>query len=275
MPVLPKKGQKSRSGYKSKSNKSSKYSKSSNGIKMMKPVINPALKSYVKKLVNNTEEVKCFTQAVAYKANVPGTGFLTTAGTGFNSASSIIPVIYQGTGQNQRIGNKIRPVSFYVRGHILALPVNTTTNTQSNMPFYVRVVFWRQTANLTGLSNIQILDDGITAGGNDFEGTLDDLMVPFNRDRYTIGGSRLYKLQPIATTTTNTENIISKYPVSQFFKIKVPLPKVLEYNDTALDPSNARWYMSVGIVNFDSTTLVNTQIRCQVTAQGVLKYRDA
>lgn len=247
----------------------------SNGIKALKPVINPALKKYVRSIVNKTEEIKMTTSNIAYRASVYGSGFNTTASTGYNTASSIIPVLYQGSGQSQRVGNKVRPLSFYIRGNLVALPVNATTNTSQNMPFYVRIVVWKQTANSTGLSNIQFLEDGITSGGVDFNGYLDDLMIPFNKDRYTIGAVRTIKLQPNSSSfTTNPENL-SKFAVSKLFRMKVKLPKSLNYNDTALDPTNARWYLSAGIVNMDGSTLAATQIRCQITAHAVLKYRDA
>lgn len=248
-----------------------------NGLKVKKSVINPALKRVVRKMINNTEEKKFYTQSIAYKSPILGTGFNTTGNFGYNTASNIIPVITQGTGQQQRIGCKIRPTSLLVRGHILALPTTAAggTNPYTNIPFYVRIVVWRQRQSMTTATNPAILDDGITSGGNDFEGSLDDLMVPFNKDRFNIAKVITLKLQPAANSGTAAAENLSKYPMSAFFKFRVPIPKVFVYNDTALDPSNCRWFMSAGIVNFDGTLAINTVSRANITAQSVLSYTDA
>lgn len=271
--------------YKGKSGKKKNYSRmakkalaskksSSNGIKTSQPVINPSLKAVVKRMINNTEEKKFMTASIAYKSNILGTGFNTTSNFGYTTSSSIIPVIQQGIGEQQRVGCKIRPVSFLCRGHVLALPTGTS-NPYTNIPFYVRVVIWRQKQSMTTLSNTGFLDDGITGGGNDFDGSLDDLMVPYNKDRFQIAVARTFKLQPSANTGTQPAENLSKYPMSALFKFRIPLPKTLVYNDTASDPSNARWYMSAGIVNFDGQLAINSIIRANITAQTVLTYTDA
>lgn len=240
-----------------------------------KSTINPLIKKYVKQAIAKEDENKFFTSDIAIKQAILGTGFNTTGAFGWNSLNNIIPVIQQGVGQQQRVGNKIRPTSFVVRGHVLALPVNSTTNNFPNMPFYVRICVWRQKQSMTTISNTQILDNGVSAGGNDFDGTLDDLLVPYNKDRFEIGVSRQFVLQPNASAGTASSENLSKYPVSKMFKFKVPIPKTFMYNDAALDPSNCRWYMSAGIVNHDGTLSVTTNSRAQITAVGVLHYTDA
>lgn len=252
----------------------SKVSKS-NGLQAKKLVVNPMLKSIVKRIVKKEEEVKHFTNPIWYKQNIFGTGFNTTTGLGITTISSILPVIQQGVGQQQRIGNRIRPVAFVVRGHVVANPVTTTNNPYINVPFYVRICVWRQKQSMTTVSNTQFLDDGITNGGNDFDGTLDDLMVPFNKDRFDIPVVRQFMLQPCNSQVGLTPETLSKFPVSRMFKFRVPLPKSLIYNDTAQDPSNCKWYMSAGIVNADGTLATTSVARAAITSVAVLKYTDA
>lgn len=247
-----------------------------NGIKVSKPVINPVLKKYVSKLVNKTEEIKVFTNGLATKYNIQGSGFNTTGPFGFNSPSNIIPIISQGTGQHQRVGNVIRPKGkLYIRGHVVALPTSSTNNPFPNCPFYVKIVVWRQKASMSTISNTDILDNGITAGGINFDGTLDDLMIPFNRDKYVIGAVKTFSLQPNSTVSGYSTENLSRFPVSKFFKMYVDLPAKLTYNDTLLDPSNCRWYMSAGIVNCDGTLAINSIYRAQITADATMRFTDA
>lgn len=249
---------------------------SSNGIKVMKPVINSALKQYVNKIVNATEETKFMTNSLAYKSNITGTGFNTTGPIGFNTAFNIIPVVSQGVAQGNRVGNRISPVGkLLIRGSLLALPTSATTNPCANLPFYVRVVVWRHKASMTTVTNSDILDDNITIGGVGFAGTIDDLMLPYNKDKYIIGASRTFALQPNSTVGTYSSENLSRYPISKMFKMYIDLPKHLNYNDTSADPSNARWYLSAGVVNFDSSSLVTSNIRCNLTAEAVLQFKDA
>lgn len=249
--------------------------KGKNGLNVSKPVVNPQLKNIVNKMIKKTEEKKFMTASIAYKSSILGTGFNTTGNFGYTTASNIIPVIQQGVGEQQRVGCKIRPQSLLIRGHVLALPTSAGSNPYNNIPFYVRIVIWRQKQSMSTVSNTSFLDDGITSGGNDFDGSLDDLMVPYNKDRFEVCKSITLKLQPSTTTGTYSSENLSKFPISEFFKFYVPLPKTLVYNDTATDPSNCRWYMSAGVVNFDGQLAINTVVRAQITAQSVLVYTDA
>lgn len=255
--------------------KKSSVSKS-NGIKAKKSVINPILKSYVKRIVKGTEEIKFHTAALASSNNILGSGFNTTTNYGYTTPSSIIPPIQQGVGQQQRVGNKIRPVGkLIIKGYVLATPVTTTNNAYINTPFTVRVVVWRQRQNPTSVSNTAILDSGVTGAGNDFDGTLYDLMTPFNKDKFEIGAVRTFQLQPNYSVGVSPQENLSKYPVNKFFKMYVKLPKNLLYNDTLLDPQNARWYMSAGIVQSTGATIANTNVRATITADSILYYSDA
>lgn len=246
-----------------------------NGVKVMQPVINPAIVAYVKQMLGRKNEVKFFTQAIATKTVLNGTGFNTTGNFGFNSGV-IIPQISQGIGQTQRNGNQINPKGkLLVKGHVLALPTSSTTNPFPNMPFYVRIVIWRHKLNYTQTTNSDILDNGFTAGGNPFDGTLDDLNVPFNKDKYDIGGVRIFSIQPNSTVGTYSAENLSKFPISRYFKMYVKLPSKLVYNDAPLEPSNCRWYLSAGVVNHDGTLSVNTNYRANITADATMRWTDA
>lgn len=249
-----------------------------NAVLVPKPVINPAIKQYVKKLVKSTEEVKVQTYAIATSSSLLGSGFNLTNNYGFYTPQTIIPVVSQGVGQQQRIGNVIRPIGsrFMIKGYVLALPVNATNNAYQNLPFHVRVCVYRQKQNNNTPNNSGILDSQTTDQGNDFTGSLYDLMTPYNKDKYEIGFSRTFTLQPCSSTggVTNVDNI-GPYPVCRFFKGYIKLPAVLKYNDTNTAPMNSNWFMAAGIVQSDGTLITNSNVRCRITADTIMKYTDA
>lgn len=252
--------------------------KKNNTVVVAKPVINPAIKRYVKKLVKSTEEVKVQTSAIATSSAMLGSGFNVTSNYGFWTPSSIIPVVAQGVGQQQRIGNAIKPIRsrMLIRGYVLAAPVNATNNAYQNMPFHVRVVVYRQKQNNNTPNNSGILDSQTTDQGNDFTGSLYDLMTPYNKDKFDIGFTRTFTLQPCSSTggVTNVDNI-GPYPVCRFFKGYIKLPSVLKYNDTNTVPMNSNWFLAAGIVQSDGTLITNSNTRCRITADTIIRYTDA
>lgn len=256
-----------------------KIKKGTNGLKVNKPVINPVLKQYVKRAVRGTEEKKIANMEVAYRSAINGSGFDNAAAGGaygFNASTTVVPLISQGVGPGDRIGNRIRPTSCYIRGYLRALPVtiNTGSNYWPNEPFYVRVVLYRPKVNMSQNINSDILDNG--NGSEGFNGELDAMLLPYNKDKFLIGYSRTFKLQaPVSSVTNAPNNDIGGLPVCKFFNIRVPMPKQLIYVDTSTAPSNCRWYLSAGIVNTSGNIAANTDIRCNVTAEAVMHYTDA
>lgn len=256
-----------------------KTTKKSNGLKVMKPVINPVLKSYVKRIVSGTEEKKLANIDVAYRSAILGTGFNNNLGVGnygYTTAVTVIPPVAIGTSNGNRVGNQISPKSCFLRGVIRALPISGTggNNAWPNEPFYVRIVIYKTKLNMDLNINDTILDNG--AGSEPFDGTLETLLLPYNKDKYVIGATRQFKLQaPPGTSGTLTNQNIGNIPVSKLFRIKLPVPKKLTYVDTNPDPSNARWFMAVGVVNTSGNIALNTDIRANITCESMMYYTDA
>lgn len=251
----------------------------SNGLKVMKPTINPVLKSYVKRIVNGTEEKKLANFDVAYRQPITGTGFNNNLGAGnygYTTTVTIVPPVSIGTSNGNRVGNQITPKSCYIRGVVRALPISAVagTNAWPNEPFYVRIVIYKTKLNMDLNLNDTILDNG--AGSEPFDGTLETLLLPYNKDKYVIGATRQFKLQaPPGTSGTLTNQNIGSLPVAKLFKINLPMPKKLTYVDTNPDPSNCRWYMAAGVVNSSGNIAANTDIRANITVESMMHYTDA
>jgi len=265
--------------YSRKMKRSSPKTKKSNGIQTTKKVVNPMLKKVVKRLMHKESEVKCAVQDIWYKQGIAGTGInnQATPAYGATFATCIIPPLANGTGQGARIANKVNPVALQIRGYCNALPTssNTGSNYWPNEAFYVRIVVYCLKSQLAVNANNLLLDNGVAA--EDFAGTPDSLLLPYNRDRFRIAKTLQFPLQPpvhLADTTVNTE-VNQNRKTMRLFKFKVPLPKTLTYVDgTSFDPSNSRWYIAAGVVNQSGNIAASTDFRAQISAQAIMYYRD-
>lgn len=252
-----------------------------NGLKVKKEVINPKLSSAIKTYMHKASEVKVVTTTifpvVGANGNIMGSGInnTVTPPLGMTSLLSIIPPVGQGTGQGQRVGNKISPVSLLVRGIVNAIPTTSTTggtNNYPNQPIYVRVIIYALNSNATTNVNDLLLDQGTT--NISFSGTLSELLLPYNRERFKIVKSLQFNLQPTMelNNTHLAEN--TNKPTNAFFKINIPLPKILTYADNVNDNNKVRYYMAAGVVNYDGNLLPAADSRAKIWAESVLKFRD-
>lgn len=268
-----------RRNYSKMAKKAAKSLPKSNGVKQMKPVLNPAISKAVKRIMHRASEIKTVTTTVF---PVPGAdGLIKSSGInntvtpqlGMTSLLSIIPPVGQGAGQGQRIGNKISPVSLLVRGVINALPTTSSTgsNFYTNQPLYVRVVIYALNSSATTNVNDNLLDQGTL--NKNFDGTLSDLLLPYNTERFKIVKSFQVNLQPpYDPNVGNVENANKR--TSAMFKYYLPLPSTLTYADNVNDNNKVRYYMAAGVVNFDGNLLGSNDIRAKIWTETVLKFRD-
>lgn len=251
--------------------------KKSNGIQTTSIITNPKLKYVVKKLISSQSETKQITSTVfpVVGANgiILGSGINNVAvpAQGMTCVLPIIPQVFQGTGEGQRIGNVINPVSLLVRGIVNALPTGTTNNNFTNQPLYVRVVVYCLRSNATINVNDGLLDQGTSF--KNFDGSLQDLMLPYNLERFKILKSRTFNLQPMFDPTLTIDN--TNKATSKMFKFYLPLPKKLEYADNVGDNNKTRYYMAAGVVNYDGNLLASTDARAKIWCETLLKFKDA
>lgn len=254
-----------------------------NGLKAKKYITNPYLVKVIKRLVKKQQEIKTVTSTLFPRINADGimksSGINNQLATpaGATCDISIIPAVGQGTAQGQRNGNKISPVSLLIRGVVNALPTSATasgTNYYPNMPLYVRIVVYCLRSNATINNNDLLLDQGTS--NKNFDGSLSDLMLPYNQERFKIVKSRQYNLQPVYANSDpsgQTENTNKR--TSKMFKMYVKLPKTLTYADNVNDNNKTRYYIAAGVVNYDGTLIGTNDARARIYAEAVLKFRDS
>lgn len=252
------------------------------------------IKKIVKTVMKNKSELKIAQQiALADNINVSGTGLLYDGVTnlrgwcsGPSNPSGIIPAIANGTGEGQKIGNKVSPKNLMLKYFLQALPTTDSSFTGGNTnpfkgtPFRVRVLVFRHKFAIDDFSQTNILQQGNTT--TSFGSGIDNFFRPYNKDEYTIVYSKTIKMAACkhvsgATgATITTEN--TPLGATSFYsgKVKLPLPKVLRYNDGADVATNQGYFLAVCYCNEDSSAdSPGTYRRVMLNAETSLTYYDA
>lgn len=175
--------------------------------------------------------------------------------------------LQQGTGQGQRVGNKISVRRLMLMGHIL--PQGDGTNVQPSQ-LVVRHVIFRQKQSIdipTSLADIFQSGNASTAPTN----TLTDMYWPLNRDDYRIFYDKIYKISDKTIDIHMTNVKIFKIDLMKF------VPKTIQYNDNAVDPTNVGLYnvFFVSPYGEDLTTSVDSQHPIMTCSYNVeFQYED-
>lgn len=212
---------------------------------------------------------------------------------GFNNAIggtseqySVLPNVKQGAGDNQRLGDKIKPTKIRVQASF-ALPSNAI-NSQISRDIIVDVFFLTAKAvkdaynySAVPITELLNLGDGTTQA---YDGTEVVSMLPVMSDYFTVLKKYSFRLQKGAGDlngiTPTAGGIMSPTPKS-FHKISFTLPKkscpTLKYGvDTREDPSNFYPFMVVGCRFADSTSTNTTGIPLVwCTALTDMWFKDA
>jgi len=143
----------------------------------------------VKRVIQSQVEQKEYS---TYGANQP----ITTANATYPTFISCMPSIQQGTTQGGRIGDEIRIKYARVKGYVNLLPYHITNNPLSTA---VMVKLWlcsSKLSNLNGLTNTAINTGFFETGSQTtgFQGNLLDMLLPSNKDGWTIHATKTFEL---------------------------------------------------------------------------------
>lgn len=165
--------------------------------------------------------------------------------------------IDQGTGQGQRVGNKITVKSVSFTGVVRPLPQFDNTFNYNPCPMYL--VLWVVSlrshlpdtkAQLETTVLNTFFQDGNSSIG--VQGNLQDLTRKVNTSVINVHKRRVFKLgyatYPSGFSPGNAANIYqafnnNDFQLSSMFRMNLKMPKTLTYNDGTLNPSCRRWWM--------------------------------
>lgn len=249
--------------------------------------VTPGLRRAVNSIISAKAEDK---KAIFVLPTTPGVGLAVIDGpinafgtTSLSSFAPVLPAIAQGTTSSTRIGDRITVKSCYI--DIIIAPNGLVSSSEDQM---VRVMLvsqrdinsYYEAVNSPNPSNVDyssLLDVG---GGSSqqFVGLPRDLLVDVNRSQFVCHYDKTFHLQKPFGNNNNTtlpgqQNCLNRNTHIKL-RIKVPVPKVLKYNQFAdTYPSNAAPLLCIGTAHVDDTTGPAT-FTTGYTAVTHLRYED-
>lgn len=240
------------------------------------------IKNIVRNVIRGNTELKTAANlTIADQVSVYGAGLNTPVGLGFVSSSSIIPIITQGSSEANRIGNNIRPKWLSLRYTLRALPTTDSSSPTNNnpfkgVPFLCRLIVFKHRWAIDEASQTGLLQNG--ASSQNLGSTPDNWVMPYNTDEFKILYSKQFKMQALAHTgSTGVLNTENQGTYLQNFIVKrcrIPMPKVLRFNDNNGAATNEGFFMAVAVCNVDGTVVSNIQTRVQINAESYLDFYD-
>lgn len=190
--------------------------------------------------------------------------------------------ISQGTGQGQRVGNRIRTKSSYIKGILFTQQQNATYN-PTPKPYEVLVMIYK----IIGQGNtVDTSLTGLYQNGNSVSGplgSLQDLTFPINSDRYRVFYKRIFKIGAADNTGTGASIGLqyfanNDYKRNQVFYIPLTkyMDKIIRYNDTSTTCQNDCLYMCMLPLACDGTVLTagNGVLPVACTMTQVYNFTD-
>lgn len=191
--------------------------------------------------------------------------------------------ISQGTGQDNRIGNRVNTKSLYMRYVITPQLYSAVYNTA---PFPGEFIMWiYRNKSQPDLLNSQIttgLTDFFQAGSitEGFQGNLTDINRPINKDNYTLLKKIRHKVgYSIVSVTGATSS--AEYYANNDFKLNIVrtlnltklCPKIVQYNDNSIYPTSHLLQCVCEFVPADGSKLGPTSANTTAVIFYELEYR--
>lgn len=198
-----------------------------------------ALKNLVTKMINRKLETKMSQPSVINGSPILPYGQLVNPLiTTLLDLASPLATIQQGTGEGQRIGNKISNVKLSFKGFITIPDSATGSNTKFWYPRYLKMfIFKQRSTNDIPTDMSDLFQNGNTDVAP--QNQPQDMYVPFNKDKYVIHTTRMFKL---ATSNSPAGNITANndFSLSKYFNVDLTkyIPSNVLYNDTTAHPTN-------------------------------------
>ena len=241
--------------------------------------VSAPVKSYVNRVIRRNEETKISSNQytlTAFNSSISTTGDLIT----------LLPTVSVGTGQNDRIGNKIRPVRLEITGYVTYGTGSLGANQDARM-LGARLFVFQDKATKSyanGIYNYHLLNLGGTS--STFTGTQMNWVSPHNNEQFKFfADKKMVIMKPFGYTnnaTPSTSNAITGMDKSLFHPFKIvltskDLPAVLQYDqtDSLAYPTNFSPYISLGYCDLLGATADTSTTQLQMEFNATLYYKDA
>ena len=183
-------------------------------------------------------------------------------------AYPLLPVVPAGTGDNQRIGNRITPKG-------LRVSVSVYFNSKGAQPvgtvLFPRILALsdRKFSNITQATSqtdfTHLLDEGL--GEHNFQGTLASYRCPIN--------SEAYRVHKDIRTQLSLNDVESTGMICKTFTFWIKCPKTLMYNDQQAYPNNFAPFICMGYATGDGTVPTEQYTGLTLDITSTLYYEDS
>jgi len=266
------------------------------------PKASTSLATMVKATVNRAINRKAESKTAIYYNNGSGlAGDGTYANRGWaaqnqsitstvNDLHRMLPFVYTGVNENQRIGDRISPVSLSVQGTVKIRKTVTDLETAQDLfaVIYVleHVTYKSYTSLIAGNDFTQLLKNGENTT-NAFEGEVWQAQQPVADQYYRLLKKKVVRLRYAGITSAQTPpagndvSIANCHDYQAKFSLglsKKHLP-TLKYPESSLvagqgDPLNVAPFFAVGFYWADGTTYLLDQALIEQQYVSVLKFKD-
>lgn len=217
-----------------------------------KTSVSPAIKKYVKRVVNGNTENKIW---VKQASNV---ALSTTSAAGTPVNISCLPEPSSGSGDGDRIGAKINCKKSYIRGFVNLLPYDAVTNSNP-LPIYIKMwLFSIKYVNTNTLSSAGLVATDffkVTNSNTGFNGTMRDITIETNSDLLTVYKTKTFKLGSSAYTsgvgTVNSYQDNSPMTAPFYFNL-TKIIKTLKFNESTTYATNKNLFLAFQAVSASS-----------------------
>ena len=241
----------------------------------------------VKSAVSSSMETKRVGAVLAQNATIYGGGL------DYNMAALsgwVLPNVlyslscFQGINSAERIGDRINPMSLWLRGVVNTNTFDTVNNI-SFRPFDVHIIVFRYvpSRDLPGAQlNMKYDIDAVTPEAVPIDGTAVNELLPMHCDYRKIA-HRVLRLRPpesadqiVAANTIRTNTQTSNAPFYKKFAIKVPMPKVLKYaTPTTQFPANFWFGVGAYVIDANGLPTPQSQRRAKLHMTAQMNYKDS
>lgn len=188
--------------------------------------------------------------------------------------------IQQGTGETQRIGDKIYPSKVLYEGFLVARTIPTETTPIPCAPCYMRMIILKDKLNQSVNNWGDLFETSTTGISAAPTNTLLDITRRVNGDRYTVYTQRVFKLGNASSYDTRQPVIGTNndFKVSKFFKVDLTKHmKKIDFDTAGLtSPSNLQViFVGAYADNSAITFTVYNGPPVNITSTLRISYRDA
>lgn len=202
---------------------------------------------------------------------------------------AMVPAVSQGTGDYQRVGDKIRGKYLYIKGYVqYTESFLNTVGTQGYIPpSTVRVMCLSQknvkvaSAVSANVDVAHLLKDNIGTGtARSFSGSAFDCVAPINKDLFTVHMDKKFKFNWVnhyrAGGSIPTEALASGNDRTKYFTCRIKCPATLMFDDGNLDfPNYFAPFICLGAVSDDGSGAFVAGAPYRLAIQSTLYFEDS